>query len=325
MAVSRHSFQPTPPSDRAIPKAITCLEEIITSVAAGEESVFILGERGTRKEAVARGVHALSARAREPFVPVSRPELTEEFIERALFGGGAPGNEPGRLEAAAGGTLFLDEVCDFPLATQARLARVLDSQRVRPEDSGHPGVRLLAASVHEPEVALKNRTLHPELYDHLRVFIVRVPPLRDRKGDILVLAHEALATHTRMRGRPAPPLSSTAISCLIAYPWPGNAHELEQCMAHALVMAEGKEIDECHLPAAVRGEVPGDAAAKAGADTLQTTIESVERALIEEALRASHGNQAKAAQSLGITERLMGLRVKKYGIESRHFRQGGAE
>ena len=323
MAVSKHTFDPTPSPDRAFPKAIACLRDTIESVATGGASVFIIGERGTRKELVAQGVHALSARARAPFVFVSRPELTEEFIERALFGSGKhPDTDQGYLVEAEGGTLYLNEVCDFSLATQARLARALDAQRAQHGGDETKGVRLVAASIRTPESAIHDELLHPELYDHLRVFLVRVPPLRERKSEILDLVHHCLAAHARAVGIPVPRMSDAAISRLIAYHWPGNVHELEQSVAHALVMANGKNIEERHLPPAIAGGAPSDDEHPMGEDSLQTTLESVERALIEEALRASHGNQAKAAHSLGITERLMGLRVKKYGIESRHFRHG---
>jgi len=326
MAVSRQSFHSTPSPDRAIPKSIACLEDTIRTIAAGEASVLIIGERGTRKEVIARAVHALSPRAAGPFVSVSRPELTEEFIERALFGEGpAPGQGGGRLAKAEGGALFLDEVCDFPIATQARLAEALGAARPQSAGGGNTTARLIASSVREPEESIQSRTLHPELHELLRVFIVRVPPLRERKGEILDLVHDCVSGLAAAHGGSVPRLSSAAISRLIAYPWPGNVHELEQCIAHAFVMANGANIEERHLPSAVGGQGDGGDSDRASEDNLQATIDSVERALIEEALRASHGNQAKAAQNLGITERLMGLRVRKYGIESRHFRHGGQE
>lgn len=318
---ARHPFQPAPESGHVIPKAIACLEDTIRSVAPGASSIFIIGERGTRKEWVAQCVHAFGPRARQPFVSFSRPELTEEFVERQLFGlAGPAASGRGRLADAEGGSLFLDEVCDFSLATQARLARVLEARRSDLQQDG-AGVRLIAASEREPEEAIRGQLLHPELYDYLRVFVVRVPALRDRKEEILDLTHDYLDEQARTMGRAMPRLSGAAISRLVAYHWPGNVRELEQTVDHALVVGNGEVIDEQHLPAPLRERPLGDADAPPAADTLQATLESVERALIEEALRTSRGNQAKAAHSLGITERLMGLRVRKYGIESRHYRR----
>ena len=324
MAMPTHLFDPAPLPGDAVPKVIACLTDTLTSVAAGGASVFIIGERGTRTDLAARSVHALSPRAQAPFVSVNQPELTEAFVEQTLFGHGKlPGGEQGLIAQAGGGTLFLNEVCGFSPAIQARLARLLDAQRVQPDQHAHGGgVRLVAASRREPERALRDGLLHPELYEQLRIFVVRVPPLRERKPEILALAHDALAAQARASGIPVPRLSDAVISRLIAYDWPGNAHELEQAMTHAVIMSQGSTVEERHLPSVLTDSHPADTAMASDGDNLQSTLESVERTLIEEALRASHGNQARAAQRLGITERLMGLRVKKYGIASRHFRQG---
>ncbi len=312
---------PEPPRD--LSRAMEDVYDAVRHVAPTQSPVLICGEPGARKLELARLVHTLSPRADGPFVTVSRPELTELFVEGVLFTfEGTASDSPGlfrkgSLVAANKGTLFLDEVLDLPLGVQARLEQFLESCERGAPSPGPLDVRLVAATT----VPLREVGAHPRLYprliQRLQSFFIDVPPLRECKADILRLAQKHLVHSARSHGKPARRLSPSATAALLSYPWPHNEVELESYIERAVLLCEGDTVGIHHLPPALQN-VPRDGAHEE--DTLQATLDAIEKALIVEALKATRGNQAKAAETLGTTERLMGLRVRKHGIDPRHFR-----
>jgi Nif-specific regulatory protein len=300
---------------------------LVTHVARGNAAVLLRGERGTGTTAIARAIHQLSARARNPFVTVSWPEVTESFVESALFGlvpaTANAAQSKGKIEEAEGGTLFIEEVGDFSLAMQSKLMRCIRERTFVKPGSNTPqpaDVRIVAASRQELDRLIAEGRFLKDFCDELSVFSIRIPPLRERKTDILLLAQHYLRRHAEAAGKSILRLSSQATSRLLDYAWPGNLSELEHCIEHAVLLCNTNAIELDHLPPALQSAEPG---APITEDSLPATLESVERTLIVDALRASNGNRSKAAQLLGITERLMGLRVRKYGIEPRTYRSGG--
>ena len=300
---------------------------LVTHVARGNAAVLLRGERGTGTATIARAIHQLSARARNPFVTVSWPEVTESFVESELFGSATASantvQSQGKLEEAEGGTLFIEEVGDFSLAMQSKLMRCIRERTFIKPGSNTPqpaDVRIVAASRQELDRLIEEGRFLKDFCDELSVFTIRIPPLRERKTDILLLAQHFLRKHAEKGGKSILRLSSQATSRLLDYEWPGNMTELDHCIQHAVMLCNAVAIEVEHLPPALQNT---EAGAPVTEDSLPATLESVERTLIIDALRASNGNRSKAAQQLGITERLMGLRVRKYGIEPRAYRSGG--
>ncbi len=310
--------------------AMSAVYDWVRRIAPSDAPVLITGERGTGKPHIARLVHEKSPRARGAFVTVRWPELTEAFVESQLFGavpgaqGDFPGGRGGLLEEAHRGALFLEEISDFSLATQRKLLRYLREgafERLGGHTLVRPDARLIVATSHDPAQLAEQGRLNPALFEALRVLTVHVPPLRECKADILPLANAFLHRHARLAGRTPPQLGVHAVSALLAHGWPGNLHELDQCMERAALVCEGRQVKPEHLPGHLRA-AEDMGASEDSAEDLQATLDNVERALIIDALRRSHGNQARAAHLLGITERLMGLRVRKYGIDPKSFRTG---
>ncbi len=316
MAVHYQDHGPGGSRPRCYDSALQCVDESIRAIAHGRGHAFILGERGTGKDIAARRIHDLSFRKHGPFVRVSLPELTESFVEHELFGGAPEGPRPGRVHEAAGGTLFLEDVTGFSRATQTRLSRFLAGDEASADEM--PDVRVIAASAQPLEPLVEAGLVSSSLFELLQVLAVRIPPLRERKAEVLGLAHEFLAHFASELNRPVHRFTAAAIGRIVAYDWPGNVKELELAVEHAVTVCDADAADVAHLPRAVVDTSDGSGDEH---DSLQATLGNVERALIENALRVSLGNQAKAAQLLGITERLMGLRVKKYDIDPRAFRK----
>lgn len=301
---------------------------MVTHVARGNAAILLRGERGTGAATIARAIHQLSGRAENPFVTVSWPEVTESYVENELFGqAAAPPNAvqcPGKIEEAEGGTLFIEEVGDFSSAIQAKLMRCIRERTFVKTGSAMPqpaDVRIIAASRKELDQLIDEGRFLKDFCDELSVFTIRIPPLRERKTDILLLAQHYLRKHADAAGKPIQRLSSEAASGLLDYPWPGNLTELEHCVKHAVLLCNASVLELGHLPPMLQR---AESSSPAIEDSLPATLESVERTLIIDALRASNGNRSKAAQQLGITERLMGLRVRKYGIEPKAYRSGGS-
>jgi len=307
-------------------KAMQEVYDLIAQVARSNASVLLRGESGTGKELVAHAIHYNSLRADKPFVRVHCGALPETLIESELFGHergaftGAVSQRKGRFELAHGGTLFLDEIGDITAATQIKLLRVLQEkefERVGGTETLRTDVRLIAATNRNLEELIAQGKFREDLYYRLNVFPIRVPPLRERKTDILLLADHFVERYSKANHKTVTRISTPAIDMLMAYHWPGNVRELENCIERAVLLAEGDVIQAHHLPPTLQMPVPSRIASKG---TLEATLDAIERDLLLDALKAARGNKAKAARALGLTERLMGIRVKKHGIDPKRFR-----
>lgn len=309
-------------------KAIEGVQDQITRVAASEATVLLRGESGVGKELVARGIHDQSARARAPFVTVNCAALPRDLLESELFGHekgaftGAIGRHLGRFEQARGGTLFLDELGDLPLSVQVTLLRVLQERefrRVGGSETVQVDARVIAATHVDLEQRIEEGTFRADLYYRLNVFPIRVPPLRERITDILLLVDHFVEQYARAAQKSVRRISTPAIDMLLAYHWPGNVRELANCIERAVLITDDDVIHSQHLPPSLQ---TGEASGTGQRGTLKTLVETVEREAIVEALKASRGNRAKAARQLGISERIMGLRVRHYKMDADRFKRG---
>lgn len=308
----------------------------IAQAAPSAVTVLLRGESGTGKELAALAIHAAGPRAGHPFVALNCAALPESLVENELFGHekgaytGAQGASMGRFEQADGGTLFLDEVGDLPPLTQAKLLRVLQErrfERLGGTESRHVDVRVIAATNRPLEDMVRDGSFRGDLYYRLNVFPLTLPPLRERGGDIDLLADHFMRKFAAANGRTEMRLSLGAADMLRRHAWPGNIRELENVMERAVILA-GDEglILPWHLPPELhagrdRPEEPagGSAGSRAGGP-LQPRLDELERACILDALRRHAGNMGRAARELEITERVMGLRMRKHGIDYRVFR-----
>jgi len=293
--------------------------EMIGQVAASDATVLIRGESGTGKELIAQAVHYGSRRCEGPFVRVNCAALPEGLVESELFGHergaftGAIQQRPGRFERASGGTIFLDEIGDLPASVQVRLLRVLQErefERVGGHQTLRADVRVVAATNRDLEHDIEHGRFRADLYYRLNVFPVHVPPLRDRRTDIILLADHFIEKYNERHGRKIVRLSTPAIDLLMAYHWPGNVRELENAIERAVLLADGDVIHARLLPPSLQMARLDDK--RSG--PLRTQLQALEKELIIDALKANKGNRAAAARQLGITERIMGLRVEKYGL-----------
>lgn len=303
------------------------IRDLVLRLGSCDSTVLLCGESGVGKGLVARAIHHGSARAAAPFVTVNCAALAESLLESELFGHekgaftGAERQRAGRFELAQGGTVFLDEIGDLPLSTQILLLRVLQErcfERVGGSETIAVDVRVVAATHRDLLELVAAGRFREDLFYRLAVVPVEVPPLRARPCDIPLLAAHFIERHGRAGAR----LSDAALSALTAYPWPGNVRELENCIEHALLFADTEQVELTNLPPAVRaGESVGQRA-RAG---LQATLDRVERELLVDALRGSRGNLSAAARLLQVSERVMGLRVRKHGLDPREFRSTGSK
>jgi Nif-specific regulatory protein len=300
--------------------------EQVAQVAATNTTVLIRGESGTGKELIAHAIHCNSLRAKKPFVKVSCAALPESLIEAELFGHekgaftGAEARKKGRFELAEGGTLFLDEIGDINLATQVKLLRVLQErefERVGGTETIKVNVRLIAATNKDMELALTNGTFREDLYYRLNVFTIFVPPLRDRKADLLLLADHFLEKFSHEHGKSIKRISTPAIDMLVSYHWPGNVREMENALERAVLMCEGQVIHAHHLPPSLQ---TAEASGTVTRVSLTDAIVAYEKDLIQDALKTTRGNRAKAARLLDATERILNYKIRKYTIDVRRFK-----
>jgi Nif-specific regulatory protein len=301
--------------------------EQIAQVASANTTVMIRGESGTGKELIAHALHYNSPRAKKPFVKVSCAALPETLIESELFGyekgafTGAQARKPGRLELAEGGTLFLDEVGDLNLVTQVKLLRVIQArefERLGSTETIKINVRLIAATNKDLEKAIADGNFREDLYYRLNVFAIFVPPLRERKPDVMALADFFLEKYTKEHGKNIRRISTPAIDMLMAYHWPGNVRELENAMERAVVLCDGNVIYGHHLPPTLQ---TAEASGTAVRVSLAEAVASYEKDLIQDVLKLTRGNRRKAARQLNTTERILNYKVKRYGIDCRRFRK----
>ena len=309
----------------------------IDQVARSPATVLLRGESGTGKELAALAIHAASPRADRPFITLNCATLPETLVENALFGHergaftGAQGLSRGRFEQADGGTLFLDEVGDLPPLTQAKLLRVIQErsyERLGGTETRRADVRLITATNRPLEDMVHQGTFRGDLYYRLNVFPIELPPLRERSGDIALLADHFMKKFAAAGGRTEMHLSLSAADMLQRYEWPGNIRELENIMERAVLLAgEESVILPQHLPPELHSKgcpifAPGPRRAQGRAiGPLQPRLDELEKGCILEALRRHEGNMGKAARELGLTDRIMALRMKKYGLTYKEFRR----
>ena len=298
--------------DPVMQPVITALDK----VARTNSTVLLLGESGTGKEVAARTIHEHSARSDGPFVPVNCAAISETLMESEIFGHekgaftGAAAGRRGRLELADGGTLFLDEIGELKLELQAKLLRVIQErrfERVGGTRTIEVDVRWIAATNRNLEEMVSARTFREDLYHRLAVFPVRLPPLRERRRDLLPLAEALLARVAADLGRPPLKLDDLARERIEKGIWRGNVRELGNALERAAILADGD---------VVRGEDFQVAMASPLADIAGGTMEEIERGAIERALAETGGNRRRAAERLGIGERTLYDKLKRYGLGS---------
>lgn len=298
----------------------------VAQIARANTAVLLRGESGTGKELIANAIHYNSLRAKKPFVKINCAALPETLIESELFGyekgafATARTAKKGRFELAAGGTLFLDEIADLSLQTQSKLLRVIQEREfetVGGTETIKANVRLIAATTKNLEDAIANNAFREDLFYRLNVFTIFLPPLRERKADILMLAEHFVKKYEREHGKQIKRISTPAIDMLSSYHFPGNVRELENAIERAVIVCDEHVIHGHHLPPTLQtAEITGTVTRV----SLQTAIEAFERDLIADALKTTRGNLARAAKLLNTTERIFAYKVKKYGIEPRRFK-----
>jgi len=298
---------------------------VIEKVAPTRTTVLVAGESGVGKELVARALHARSPRASAPFVAVNCGAIPEGLLESELFGHvrgaftGAQSAKTGLFQTASGGTLFLDEVGELPLALQVKLLRALQERRVKPVGSIEDvevDARIIAATNRDLAAEVKAGKFREDLFYRLDVIRIKVPPLRERREDILLLAEHFLRRFAEEHGRPKMTFSRAALSRLADHSFPGNVRELENIVERAVTLCEGSVVGEEDLPASLRGTLPppppeADERVPVGFD-LQRHLDELERTYLNKALAQSGGVKQDAAKLLGISFRSFRYRLKKF-------------
>ncbi len=304
---------------------------LIEQVADTPTTVLITGESGTGKELVAHAIHYNSSRATAPFIRVNCGALPENIVESELFGHergaftGATQLRKGRFELADGGTLFLDEVGELTPATQVKLLRVLQErelERVGGTKTLKVDVRVLTATSQNLDQMVEQGRFRLDLLYRLNIFPIHTPPLRDRGSDVVALADHFVTKYGGTHGKSVRRIATSALDMLTAYHWPGNVRELENCIERAVLLSSEGVIHATHLPPSLQ---TAESSGTRGQGTLINRIDNLERALILDALKSHKGNMTAAARELGITERIMGLRVKKHGLMPTRFKQRASD
>jgi two-component system response regulator HydG len=292
---------------------------LIEQVADSSATVLVQGESGTGKEGAARLIHQRSARRAGPFVAVNCAALPEPLLESELFGyekgafTGAAGRKEGRFELADGGTLFLDEVADLSLVTQPKILRVLQEgafERVGGTRTVRVDVRIVAATNQDLAQLVRDRRFREDLYYRLKVITVNVPPLRERREDVRLLAEHFLRLYAAKNNRVLGGFTGEALPRLEGYSWPGNVRELENVVERAVVLARGASLDVTDLPEEVAGATPlpeGVMSVRLG-----TPLAEVEKRLLEATLRATKGNKTLTARLLGIDVRTVARKLERW-------------
>ena len=291
-------------------------------VAASNATVLVTGETGSGKEMVAKWIHARSARRDKPFVIVECAALQESLLQSELFGHergaftGADQAKPGLFEVAHGGTIFLDEIGEVSAATQVKLLRVLDTSTFRHVGGTreiHVDVRVIAATNRDLEAMVRQGLIREDLYYRMSTIALRVPALRERRGDITLLAGHFTEQFNARFGF-SKRIGPDAMALLTRHGWPGNVRELLHVIEAAMVVCDGPDILPEHLPPALRS-VPPAPRLDANEDGPVPTLEQMERTHIELALRRTSGHRGQAASMLGISERNLYRKLREYGLE----------
>jgi two-component system response regulator HydG len=311
--------------------------DIVMQAAPSEATVLLLGESGTGKELLARALHDNSARAKGPFVAVNCAAIPESILEAELFGyekgafTGAATARDGRFEAAHGGTLFLDEIGEISRHVQVKLLRVLQEGEIeRLGGSGKPrriDVRIVAATNVNLAEEVKGGRFREDLYYRLNVIPVSVPPLRDRRDDIPLLAQHFVQVYAEKNGKPISGCSPAAIERLSEYGWPGNVRELENAIERAVVLTRAGHsvIDEDALPREIRDASPGTASATSLTFPIGMPLAEIEMRVIHETLRHTRGDKRLTAKLLGIATRTIYRRLEQSGDEPGNGDDGNEE
>lgn len=303
------------------------MEEVLSvavRVADSKATILITGENGTGKEVLAKSIHFISPRKNNPFIAVNIPALPETLLESELFGHekgaftGADKMKKGRFELADKGTIFLDEIGDIPLSIQVKLLRVLQEhqfERVGGTENINIDVRIIAATNHNLENKIKDGSFREDLYYRLNIVGIHIPPLRERKEDILPLIDFFIHRYSQENNRSDIEISKEAIDLLMKYNYPGNVRELENIIERAVVLARTNILATSDLPLTVKGMKFEAQLPELGKGTLNEQVEALEKRLIFDALQESGGNQTKAGKLLGITERNLRYKLQKYEIK----------
>ena len=300
--------------------------QMISQVSRSNATVLVRGESGTGKELVASAIHYASTRSKSAFVKVSCAALPTNLIESELFGHergaftGAVRQKAGKFELAHKGTIFLDEIGAIGMDVQVKLLRVIQErefERVGGTDTIETDVRIIAATNKNLEEAMERGDFREDLYWRLNVFPIYLPPLRERKTDIILLADHLLEKYATENQKDIPGFSKTTIDMLMNYHWPGNVRELENCVERAVLLCEENIIQSYHLPPSMQTVNKPE---NSPDSSLKEVVEGIERERIVDALKSTRGNMAKAARLLGITERKFAYRAAKYAIDFHWYR-----
>lgn len=299
---------------------------LVNMVAETNSTVLIRGESGIGKELIADAIHYSSPRAKKNFIKVNCSALPDTLIESELFGHekgaftGAESRRKGRFELADGGTIFLDEIGDIPMSTQVKLLRLIQQrefERLGGTETIKVDVRIVCATNRNLEDMIQNNEFREDLYYRINVFPIFVPPLRDRRNDIPALVDHFIEKFNKRNKAKISRITTSALNMLMVYRWPGNIRELENCIERACILTQDNVIHSYNLPPSLQ---TADSTNTKSSGGLMFTVEQVEKQLIREALVSSKGNIAKAADELKVTERMLGIRLKKYNIDAWRFK-----
>jgi len=309
------------------PAFLRALDDV-RKVGASDATVLLLGESGTGKELLARAIHNESPRRDAPFVAINCAAIPENLLENELFGHergaytGAERRKLGKFELADRGSIFLDEIGDFPLALQPKLLRVLQERTFERVGGTRPirvNIRIIAATNQDIRKQVRERRFREDLYYRLNVFPITIPPLRERREDIPLLAQHFVRKFARDLKKPPCALSPAAVQRMMSYQWPGNVRELQNCIERAVILAGGAPIQPEHLSVLEPGLAAVEPDELPIAGTLQQAVqqakEYVERRMIEDTLRGTLGNKAEAARILAVNYKTLLTKIKEYGID----------
>ncbi len=300
--------------------ALQAVVRTIERVAPSDVPILITGESGTGKEVISDLIHSMSTRAKGRIVKVNCAALPRELIESELFGSvkgaftGAISDREGLFRQAEGGTLFLDEIGEMPIDTQSKLLRVLQDQKVRPvggKTDYQTNCRLLAATNRKPEDAIKDGKLREDLFYRISAITVHIPPLRERRDDIMPLANAFLKRFSAQANRVLTGFTPQAVERLTSFEWPGNVRQLQNEIQRAVLLSEGPAVNVTDLSISDVRFIPTE-----GHDTAFTLLEGVERNAIIQMLKETGGNKLETAKRLGIGRQTLYNKIKGYGIET---------